>query len=216
MAVIRRQRVPKPPAKLELPISTFTALAKREPSVVKGPPKPPQVTDNPYRQLDSEGKQIRLLAVRKGCNDDPVRCTLEHVCLLARRKPSYETVSYVWGDSTKRGSIFLHGRETDVPASTEEVLRRMRQPDRTRVLWIDAVCINHTGSALRGIEMIMDLEIVPTFRDGRSLVAFVKDAIKSRTYNESSIPAGVDQTALTALLSRNWFRSDPKTQRERR
>lgn len=70
--------------------------------------------------------------------------------MLDDPEPFYETISYVWGDKTERGTIYLlaHsedepslGHARDVPASSETVLRRMRHSDQTRTVWIDSICV---------------------------------------------------------------------------
>jgi hypothetical protein len=63
--------------------------------------------------------------------------------------PHYETVSYVWGDKTRRGTIYVDGRSMNVNKSAELAVRRMRLPNRTRALWIDAICINQASIAER-------------------------------------------------------------------
>jgi hypothetical protein len=95
-----------------------------------------------YRPLDVSRKEIRVLDVAPGHQSELIYCHLRHVALTSQPKPVYETISYVWGDATQRGVILLDDSVLDVPASSEEVIRRMRLVDRHRVVWIDAVCIN--------------------------------------------------------------------------
>ncbi|KAF1983513.1 HET-domain-containing protein, partial [Aulographum hederae CBS 113979] len=108
-----------------------------------------------YKYLDPSRQEIRLLILAPGTADEPVRGTLRHVGLLEDPYPAYETVSYVWGDPTNRRAILLDGQERMVPASSKEVLRRMRYPDRERVLWIDAICINQEHPEERGRQVAM-------------------------------------------------------------
>lgn len=117
------------------------------------------VHDFGYRGLDIKQKEIRLLIVQPGLQDDPVHGTFKYACLSHSPITTYETISYVWGDASVRGSIYLHGQPTDVPASTEAVLRRMRHKDQDRILWIDAVCINQTDLDERGNQVAMMAEI---------------------------------------------------------
>jgi hypothetical protein len=71
-----------------------------------------------------------------------IECTLHHVRLSETDCPSYETISYVWGDIDRNASIVVNHMNLSVPWSAVHALRRMRQPDSTRSLWIDAVCID--------------------------------------------------------------------------
>ena len=112
-----------------------------------------------YCKLDLDGKEFRTLLLEAGEGEDRVCCELQHVSLQDYPKPQYETISYVWGDPAVRGTIFVHGRATDVPASTERVLKRFRNPVRDRVLWIDAVCINQADPVERGQQVAMMADI---------------------------------------------------------
>ena len=95
-----------------------------------------------YCGLDSDAKEIRLLRLEPGIDNDPIQCHLEPARLFDNKAPPYETVSYVWGDMIKRRSIIVNGHPMDVHESAEIALRRLRFLQRPRSLWIDAVCIN--------------------------------------------------------------------------
>jgi len=108
-----------------------------------------------YRPLDHSRNEIRLLKVRPGLRDDAICCSFEYAILSQEFPPPYETISYVWGDALLRGSVYLHDQPTDVPLSTDIVLRRMRYTDRERILWIDAICINQTDFDERNRQVAM-------------------------------------------------------------
>jgi hypothetical protein len=95
-----------------------------------------------YRSLDSHENEIRLLQVNPGIADEPLQCRLEHVTLSGDTSPQYETVSCVWGDKTRRGTNYVNSHSMDVHKSAELAVRRMRLPNRSRTLWIDAICID--------------------------------------------------------------------------
>ncbi|KXS94408.1 hypothetical protein AC578_9491 [Pseudocercospora eumusae] len=116
-----------------------------------------------YRVLDARRKEIRLMCIEPGSGpDDILRCTFRHVALIDD-KPAYNTVSYVWGDSTKRASIFVDGKLLDIPQSSEKALRRIRKRDVSIVVWIDAVCINQNDKAERSQQVAMMADI---YRNG--------------------------------------------------
>jgi hypothetical protein len=54
----------------------------------------------------------------------------------------YEAISYTWGDGTKKEDIICDGKRQQITASLASTLRRVRLPDRNRVLWADGICIN--------------------------------------------------------------------------
>ena len=105
---------------------------------------PTELSSHVNRALDLDTMEIRLLVVEAGRADQPVQCTIQHTALWPKPSVSYETLSYVWGDTTARGVVFCGQHQLDVPLSAEKVLRRMRHLDKPRTLWIDAICINQS------------------------------------------------------------------------
>lgn len=114
---------------------------------------------SPYRKLDTHRREIRLLELQPGPDTEPIHCSLRCVSLLQNSLPSYETISYVWGDEALRGSIHVCERLVAVPASTEAVLRRMRYAEQRRLLWVDAVCINQRDIDERSSQVTLMNEI---------------------------------------------------------
>jgi hypothetical protein len=107
-------------------------------------------TQNQYRPLNLERKEIRLLALEPGRGDEILRCEFQYAFLDTFPIPLYETISYVCGDQSLRATVTLQGSEARIPATSEVAIRRMRLPDRQRILWIDAVCINECDVKERG------------------------------------------------------------------
>jgi Heterokaryon incompatibility protein (HET) len=99
-----------------------------------------------YPPLNKQDTAIRLvhldLATERAM---PVQCHLEVVEL--RTKPTYEALSWSWGDRNSTGEILVDGQLWLVSANLVEALRYLRYPDRERVLWIDALSINQDSSA---------------------------------------------------------------------
>lgn len=62
--------------------------------------------------------------------------------LREESRPNYETISYCWGDDPSTATLLMNGHTLEVPISSAAALRRMRLTSRSRVLWIDAICIN--------------------------------------------------------------------------
>jgi hypothetical protein len=103
-----------------------------------------------YRELNRERNQIRLLKLEPGSGDSIVCCTLQHAVIDVSPPPLYETISYVCGDPKAKTMIRLHGSETEVMATSEAALRRMRLPNEPRIVWIDSICINQQNLEERG------------------------------------------------------------------
>lgn len=86
---------------------------------------------------------IRVVFLAPGKWDDRIHCILETVSL--DDDPTYETLSYVWGDASIKKSIFLQNYNFQVTASLESALRHLRCEREGRTIWIDALCINQTN-----------------------------------------------------------------------
>ena len=107
-----------------------------------------------YTALGST-KAFRLLLVEAGKGEEPVRAELQPAELDVDDPPQYETISYCWGDRTITGTIYLNEKRVAVPASSVAALRCVRLPDRARVVWIDAICINQADLDERAQQVAM-------------------------------------------------------------
>lgn len=74
--------------------------------------------------------------------DAPVRGRTHAYRLLGT--PQYEAVSYVWGERDVQATIEVDGEEVLVTTNLEAVLKRIRLPDRPRLLWVDQISINQS------------------------------------------------------------------------
>lgn len=55
---------------------------------------------------------------------------------------SYEALSYMWGDVQLTETILINNQEVSVRRNLWSALLHIRQRDRPRLLWVDALCIN--------------------------------------------------------------------------
>jgi Heterokaryon incompatibility protein (HET) len=95
-----------------------------------------------YLPLDrSVESNFRLLTLLPGPEGSQPRCKLS-VHTWQEGHASYETLSYVWGDSKARKPIILDGKTFQVTENLFSALSHLRFQDRPRVLWIDAICID--------------------------------------------------------------------------
>ena len=99
--------------------------------------------DKIYQKLPLVGEQIRLLTIRPGRKDDPLRCDLsladwDHLL-------DYEALSYAWGSFTDRRKIRLNDRIIFVTRNLRNALSAFRYLDKPRILWVDALCINQNS-----------------------------------------------------------------------
>lgn len=107
-----------------------------------------------YEPLNSDANQIRL--VRLEASTDfaaKIQCELFHSDLS--NPPEYEALSYVWGDPDDRLGITVNETDLQVTRNLEVALHYLRLPDRPRILWVDAICINQNDDLERSSQVRM-------------------------------------------------------------
>lgn len=108
-----------------------------------------------YDTLPDASDHLRILTVHAGSVSAPIQCTLRIVSF--RDKPSYDALSYTWGDSTSTKPINVDGFEIHVTANLEQALRHLRNVEQDLVLWVDAVCINQSDMMEKSLQVaVMD------------------------------------------------------------
>jgi hypothetical protein len=106
-------------------------------------PKAEQGHNNKTCYSDLEDTdEIRLLYLQPKTDGDIIKCTLKHARLS--EKPKYEALSYVWGpkDTQNERSFVIDDARFSVRENLWIALQHLRLESESRVLWIDAICIN--------------------------------------------------------------------------
>ncbi|KAM0426550.1 hypothetical protein ACHAPT_008242 [Fusarium lateritium] len=164
-------------------------------------PAPPPLE---YHQLELSQRQIRILRLLPGDGQEPVRCELETAFLAD--DPSYQALSYAWGDPLDRRPIFVDGKTTNVTVNLFNALRRLRLQDDEQRLWVDALCINQADDAEKSHQVNLMRDIYSrTTQAILWLGDFAPDADSSQLplenprANENLIPEQTVTTAFTFL-----------------
>ena len=98
--------------------------------------------DHCYDTLSPLLSQIRLLEVLPATAIiADIQCRLTTVS-LDMNKNEYEALSYTWGSQSNKHSIFIDGMTMEITSNLDVALRYLRQKDKQRTLWVDAICIN--------------------------------------------------------------------------
>ena len=116
--------------------------------------EPSHAASSPYLPLDNGRKQIRLLQLFAGRFGDELRGTLKVASLTS--VPTYEALSYTWGPSTISPTPFVTikgSSRTPLTDNLYNALRRLRHRFRSRLLWIDAICIDQSNVAERAMQV---------------------------------------------------------------
>jgi hypothetical protein len=101
-----------------------------------------------YQPLQTTPQEFRLVLIQPGSFASPISCTLQHAYL--QDNPSFEALSYVWGDPKDTVPIFLDNHIFCVTRNLESALRHLRWDDAPRTFWIDAICIDQRNVRERG------------------------------------------------------------------
>jgi hypothetical protein len=62
----------------------------------------------------------------------------------------FEAISYVWGDAMQKLHLTCGGHDLVITRSLHAELHRLRHPDRSRLIWADAISINQADTEERG------------------------------------------------------------------
>jgi hypothetical protein len=67
--------------------------------------------------------------------------------------PPYEALSYTWGDEESACRISLGGLPFHIRPNLLDALWRLRQPRSTRIIWIDALCIDQNSADEKSVQV---------------------------------------------------------------
>jgi hypothetical protein len=113
-------------------------------------------------------RHIRLLVINSGAHFDDISCRLLPVSLDIA--PNYEALSYVWGNPNPRRAIHCSDGDLEIGPSLSSALRHLRRPDRDRIIWADAICINQDDVQEKSVQVQLMGEIYSTA--ARTLIWF--------------------------------------------
>ncbi|KAI1283608.1 heterokaryon incompatibility protein-domain-containing protein [Xylaria sp. FL0933] len=93
-----------------------------------------------YPPIEPSKHDLRVIILAPGEFTEYVSCELRAVSFLGN--PSYEALSYAWGEHRPYSTIYINGLRHTVSGNLESALRHLRYRDKPRTLWVDALCIN--------------------------------------------------------------------------
>ena len=106
------------------------------------------------QDLDHLKFETRLMRLCAGPPGSKLNCYLQVQSLSSDvDPPSYEALSYVWGDITSKQKLYIDDAPYEITANLALALSHLRYEDRDRLMWVDAVCINHERLAERGYQV---------------------------------------------------------------
>ncbi|KAM0279439.1 hypothetical protein ACHAQH_004599 [Verticillium albo-atrum] len=137
----------------------FKTRAEPAPVIEEDPPRPFQ-----YPPLVNEW-DIRLLHILPRGNSSQVCCRLVTTD-ISKTHPTYEAMSYTWGDPTKTHIIWVNGQQFKTTQNVYNLLYDRSPVFKPRRIWIDSICINQEDNA----EKTSQVSIMRQIYDCASLV----------------------------------------------
>ncbi|KAK1853836.1 heterokaryon incompatibility protein [Colletotrichum chrysophilum] len=172
-------------------------------------------------QLDHDAS-FRLLELQPGRRDDPISIRLLSFDLEGA--PSYEALSYAWGDPSETEPISVISGASEMTLDTQfhatkscaAALRRLRSAEVPRMLWIDAICINQSDIPERNHQLNL---ITRIYRTASRVVIYLgeksdeddSDAIMDWVQALHALshtgkrPKRPDGERIERFLRRSWF-----------
>lgn len=110
-----------------------------------------------YEALDKTKKLMRLVTLLPGPRSSKINCTIKVVDL--KDKPQYEALSYEWGPLENLGEILVNNEPLPVRSNLLHALLDIRLAKASKIIWIDAICIDQANIAERNsqVEMMGDI-----------------------------------------------------------
>ena len=178
-----------------------------------------------YRPLVLDGPSIRLLELLEGSFGDDIQCKL--IDGWIEESIPYDALSYTWGSTKKVATITVDGNIMGVTLNVYEALQEIRSKNKSRYLWIDAICIDQDNLQERGRQVQqMSLiyqkaeRVVIWLGQGTKETDLVMDSMKQlhdilikkeggcrqlARFLMSACPPGCYE-GMELILSRPWFR----------
>lgn len=97
------------------------------------------------RQLPCNPKSrlIRVFDLRSSQSEaDEIQGHLREVSL--DDNPSYDALSYAWGDPSPPYHFLCDGKRLKVTANCYDALHQLRRRPKTSTIWVDSICINQS------------------------------------------------------------------------
>lgn len=146
-----------------------------------------------YQSLDANREEIRLLTLYPPENDNAgLRCSLRSVALISRtgdalKVPSYEALSYVWGQPDFSSPILVNGQELCITPTLTTILLSLRRSIE-RTLWVDAICINQSNLAERAHQVTIMKKIYCLCQRVVAWLGPTLGTIRKRSEHKTDLP----------------------------
>jgi hypothetical protein len=107
---------------------------------------------------------LRILWLLPGRSTEVLHVTLETVpkSHVAERLSTCEALSYAWGSPVRTWTVTCNGRQLSITTNLRIALQAIRQPNKKRQIWVDAICIDQTNIKERNHQIKLMTQIYST------------------------------------------------------
>ncbi|KAJ4991777.1 ankyrin and HET domain-containing protein [Stagonosporopsis vannaccii] len=175
-----------------------------------------------YTALDTLQHQIRLLHLSPSPNRrHNIVCHFSITSLSTGGEHcAYEALSYAWGEPLLDKSVQLGGNQFAVTSNLLSILRAIRYADKSRIIWVDAICIDQHNVLERShqVSRMNDIyskasNVIVWLGEPRSDAALAFDFLQEFGHPDDECPTlrraerNAEQTAMSvrSLLTRPWW-----------
>ncbi|KAL5319118.1 hypothetical protein ACEPPN_012167 [Leptodophora sp. 'Broadleaf-Isolate-01'] len=123
-------------------------------------------------------RHIRVLELKKKCFFSEPSCELRQLSL--DDAPAFEALSYTWGVSPPSIPLEVTGSRILVTSAVEEFLFHQRSFFRSKLFWIDSVCINQNDDVEKTEQLPLMTEI---YRRARLVIVWLGPPGSAHTAN---------------------------------
>ena len=121
-----------------------------------------------YRQLNEARREIRLLTLNgtswcgwltSGSSADAISCNPQTVSLDDQDRPTFDALSYCFGDSEPLRLTWVDGQPYPVFPNLYNALPALRKAGQSLPLWVDAICINQNDNEEKNNQVMLMQDI---------------------------------------------------------
>jgi hypothetical protein len=170
---------------------------------------------NPLTEPDS----FRIILLQPSLSHDAeLHCSLLPSTLsLCDRDiiDQYTALSYVWGDPSNTGCIYIDGTPITITATLQAALRDLRDSSRVVRIWADALCIDQSNLTERASQVGLMAQIYATAQhtvihlwpstDAHGTVLRAVPSNTSGVVGRSLTASGLVELAEGSILKSTWF-----------
>jgi Heterokaryon incompatibility protein (HET) len=175
--------------------------------------EPPNDGTLRYNLLRGE-REFRVLVLLPGSGEDEIACVLDNV-FLDDWLTHYEALSYMWGPAEPVFPVSVDGATCFVRKNLLNALKALRLPTESRLLFIDALCIN-MGDVPERNRMVANMsqiyqratKVLVWLGDADEVSDFAFDKVNQRMpWADLSAPLErATASTLTSLFNRPYWR----------